>query len=140
MMRILSRLYKLKSALNSIFLMRREIFCIWVVLLVAFCIFIPAKGLFLFASDEEGGKDSSEIVLKNRDGLNFNLPEDWPIEKRGGVVAPIPVEEYLSKKFKSVEERIRFIEQQVGALDMRVRILEEQSKKQQRLQSVETVP
>jgi len=46
---------------------------------------------------------------KKKNGLNFQVPEDWPIEKRGGIVAPIPTEEYMSIKFKATEEEFQII-------------------------------
>ncbi len=47
--------------------------------------------------------------LKTIDGLNFQVPKDWPIEKRGGIVAPIPIEEYITIKFKNVEDELQSI-------------------------------
>jgi len=47
--------------------------------------------------------------IKKRNGLNFHVPEDWPIEKRGGILAPIPTEEYISIKFKATEEEFQAI-------------------------------
>jgi len=46
---------------------------------------------------------------KKKNGLNFQVPEDWPIEKRGGIVVPIPTEEYFSIKFKATEEEFQII-------------------------------
>ncbi len=55
-------------------------------------------------------KDNDDpIIVKNR--LRFAVPEDWPIEKRGGIVAPIPMEEYLIIKFKAVESQFDSIDQ-----------------------------
>lgn len=67
-------------------------------------------------------------VLKTQERLHFELPPDWPIEKRGGIVAPIPVEEYLAKKFKALEGRLQQIEQQLNGLDVRLRVVEEAQK------------
>lgn len=47
-------------------------------------------------------------------GLRFSVPEDWPIEKRGGVVAPIPTEEYVTIKFKAVEEEFRAVKDELS--------------------------
>jgi len=56
--------------------------------------------------------------VKSAKGLNFNVAEDWPIEKRGGAVAPIPVEEYVSIKFKAIEEEFQAIRDELsGKLD-----------------------
>ncbi len=45
--------------------------------------------------------------IKNKSGLNFHVPEDWPIEKRGGILSPIPTEEYMVIKFSEVEEKFQ---------------------------------
>jgi len=45
--------------------------------------------------------------IKSKNGLNFNVPEDWPIEKRGGILSPIPTEEYILIKFTEVEEEFQ---------------------------------
>lgn len=47
--------------------------------------------------------------IKKKNGLNFQVPEDWPIEKRGGITAPIPTEEYISIKFKATEEEFKAV-------------------------------
>ncbi|MCK5012449.1 MAG: hypothetical protein KAS66_01395 [Candidatus Omnitrophica bacterium] len=36
--------------------------------------------------------------------LRFQVPEDWPIEKRGGLMTPISTEEYVSFKFQEIEK------------------------------------
>lgn len=87
------------------------------------------------AAAEDQGVEGPVTVTKTKDGLRFQLPPDWPVEKRGGAVGPIPVEEYLSRKFSAVEKRLQLLEQQVGALDLRVRVLEERIKKQDSLKS-----
>ena len=43
-------------------------------------------------------------------GIRFNVPEDWPIEERGGALGPIPVEEYVTLKFGQIGERFKTIE------------------------------
>ena len=53
-------------------------------------------------------------ITKTQKGLRFNVPEDWPIEERGGVVAPIPVEEYISIKFKDIYSQIDSIKQDLS--------------------------
>ena len=63
--------------------------------------------------------------------LKFQLPPDWPIEERGGLVGPIPVEEYLAMKFSALDARLQGLEQQLSGLDLRIRVLEEAQKKQQ---------
>ena len=72
----------------------------------------------------------SPTVQKTKEGLHFQLPEDWPVEKRGGVMAPIPIEEYLSRKFSAIDLQLQLLEQRVNGLDVRVRVAEEELKKQ----------
>ncbi len=36
--------------------------------------------------------------------LNFQVADDWPIEKRGGLLTPVPTEEYLTIKLKEIEK------------------------------------
>ncbi len=86
--------------------------------------------LLAWAADDPSTKDVA--VDKTAEQLHFKVPPDWPIEKRGGIMAPIPIEEYLARKFKSLEAQLQVIEQRVSGLDLRVRVLEEASKKQQK--------
>jgi hypothetical protein len=81
---------------------------------------------------EDGGMAKEPVTIrKTKDNLSFQLPPDWPIEKRGGVTAPIPVEEYLAMKFKGVEAKLQTLEQRLEAMDIKLRLMEEQLKKQQ---------
>ncbi len=89
------------------------------------------------ADKADKSEKESGTVLKTEDGLRFKLPADWPIERRGGVTAPIPMEEYLSRKLTAIEARLQGLERQVSAFDLRLRVLEEQAKKDQHLKSVE---
>jgi hypothetical protein len=58
---------------------------------------------------------------KARKGLHFNVPDDWPVEKRGGVLAPIPVEEYVLKRFKQIQDDMNSLR---GELTARMETLE----------------
>ena len=69
-------------------------------------------------------------VERTSERLHFKVPADWPIEKRGGVTAPIPIEEYLARKFKALEGSVQSMEQRVNGLDLRLRVVEEEKKKQ----------
>ena len=62
---------------------------------------LPWKGVQ--AQDDE----RKNVTAK---GINFNVPEDWPIEERGGAVGPIPIEEYLGLKFRKVDAKFGDIE------------------------------
>lgn len=92
---------------------------------------LPARGE---CADERG---EGSTVVRTEEGLRFRLPADWPVEKRGSVVAPIPVEDYLSRKFSTLEARLRTLEQQLAGFDLRLRVIEETLKEQNRLRSSE---
>ena len=98
---------------------------------------LVARGTLQVRADDTSSA-GDVAVDKTAEHLHFKVPPDWPIEKRGGLVAPIPIEEYLARKFKSLEAHLQAIEQRVSGLDLRVRVLEQASKKQQKgLQSTE---
>lgn len=91
-----------------------------------------AAGLVAIALTGEnaaGAKDAETAdpvtIKKTESGLHFQVPTDWPIEKRGGVMAPIPIEEYLSRKFNDVATQVRALEQRFNGLEARQRTLED---------------
>ena len=84
-------------------------------------------------------KDAA-TTRKTESGLHFQLPTDWPIEKRGGVVGPIPIEEYVARKMTSIESRLQGLEQQVGSIDIRLRVLEEGAKRQRTPLASQSLP
>lgn len=107
---------------------QRVIGMVWVLGAVALA---PVR---VWGAEDRGDRST---VVRTEEGLRFRLPEDWPVEKRGSVVAPIPVEEYLSKKFSALEARLRALEQQLAGFDLRLRVVEETVKDQNRLRSAE---
>lgn len=92
---------------------------------------VAAASMVAWAEDAPDAS-GSVTIRKSKEGLNFTLPPDWPIEKRGGIMAPIPIEEYLGRKFSTLESRLKLLEQQANGLDVRLRIVEEGLKRQQR--------
>lgn len=76
-----------------------------------------------WAAQDDASSESMAVTTKDK--LRFVLPPDWPVEKRGGIVAPIPIEEYLAKKFSALEARLRVMEQQLAGIELRVRTTEE---------------
>ena len=95
-------------------------------------------GVSAAAAAEDATSAERPTVRKTEDGLHFNLPADWPIEKRGGITAPIPIEEYLARKFKALDARLQALEGQFSGFDVRLRVLEEEAKKRrQPLRSAE---
>ena len=97
---------------------------------------IPILALLIFGEmppvHAEDDASSREVTItKTAERLHFTVPPDWPIEKRGGVMAPIPIEEYLAMKFSSIESTLQVLEQRLNGLDVRMRILEEDRKQRQ---------
>lgn len=101
------------------------------------CVRYVAAGVLLatlagrppWARGEEAAKEPA-TVQKTEQRLHFQLPPDWPIERRGGITAPIPIEEYLARKFKAIEAQLQALDQRFNSLDVRLRVLEEEVKKQ----------
>lgn len=96
----------------------------------------PAAALLLLVlavpaargADEETDAAASTMV-RTSDGLKFVVPPDWPIEKRNGIVAPIPIEEYLNRKFSGLERKVQALEEKVSALESKLSVLEARAKK-----------
>lgn len=75
----------------------------------------------VFAAQElEEKEEPYEVVVKTWKGLRFTVPPDWPIEERNNVIAPIPIEEYLAKKFSEMENRLEALGRQMQTLEQRV--------------------
>jgi len=55
-------------------------------------------------------------TVTTKDGLTFRVPEDMPIEKRGGIQAPIPFDEYMYGKFKQMDVRLQRMEAQLNKI------------------------
>lgn len=87
--------------------------------------FLASQSAWSAAADEK--KDTASEA-KTAKGLHFKVPPDWPIEERNGVVGPIPLEEYLDRKFSGLESRMRTLEQQMSSLELRLRVVEEKQK------------
>ena len=79
----------------------------------------------LAGAAQEMDEAERATVRKTKEQLHFELPPDWPIERRGGLMQPIPMEEYLAMKFKSLEARLQGMEQRLQGLDIRLRVLEQ---------------
>lgn len=106
-------------------------------LVLAIVIALPAPVVLA----EDAAKADAATVKKSQQNLNFQVPPDWPIERRGGIVAPIPVEEYLAMKFKALDSRLQAMEQKVNGMDLRLRVIEESLKKpSSSLKSSEAAP
>ncbi|MBN1587248.1 MAG: hypothetical protein JW937_07450 [Candidatus Omnitrophica bacterium] len=67
----------------------------------------------------------SKTTVKETKGLRFDVPEDWPIVERGGIIAPVSVAEYMDQRMKAVEKRMSLIETKFNDLESRLLTLEE---------------
>lgn len=77
---------------------------------------LPWKGV---QAQDDGRK---QVTAK---GINFDLPEDWPIEERGGAVGPIPIEEYLAMKFRKVDAKFDEMESGTGGTKEKLAAIDE---------------
>lgn len=88
------------------------------------------------------GRFSYAQSTKTVDNLKFQVPDDWPIEKRGGVVGPIPTDEYVSMKFQKTDEEFKAIRteiaEKISALQSSLKDMEQ--KLSEEIQKVQAVP
>lgn len=67
-------------------------------------VLILSMGLVLMPSGNAYAQGSKKVGT-----LKFQVPDDWPVEKRGGLMTPVPTEEYVSIKFKEIAEEFQII-------------------------------
>ena len=87
-------------------------------------IFLALVGMcpLAFGDDAQREKTESEFQkyrfkkVTTPEGLNFNIPEDMPIETRNGLKGPIPYDEYLYFKIMKLNEKITQVEGKVDTL------------------------
>lgn len=92
-------------------------------------------GLFLLvpishSAESTTPEDDSNFKYKTittKDGLNFRVPEDMPIQKKDGIVAPMPFDEYMYGKFKKIDMRLEHMETQLQNIE---KLLEEMKQSQ----------
>ena len=75
-------------------------------------------------ADEAAREESNPEIVKNYRGLQFKVPKDWPIEKVGNAIGPIPMEEYMSRKFADLTERLKKQEDAMAAMEKRLATVE----------------
>ena len=99
-------------------------FFIWGFLMLPFR---TASGKLAFAYDAEEAKKVADEMkeygfqdVTTKEGLKFRIPSDMPIETRGGIVAPVPFEEYLYLKFKKIEERVTEVDKKLAEIDKKL--------------------
>jgi hypothetical protein len=69
------------------------------------------------AKSESDDKNFDYQTVTTKEGLNFRVPEDMPIQKKDGIVAPVPFDEYMYGKFKKMDARLDHIEQQLTSIE-----------------------
>jgi len=87
--------------------------------------------LVFLAGDPCGWTDETETndemnpyVVKSYEGIQFKVLKDWPIEKVGNRVGPIPMDEYLSRKFNDLTLRLKKQEDAMAAMEKRLATVE----------------
>ncbi len=116
--------------------MRRLKGIVWAVLISL----IPLMGWAEEAHQREESLDD-EVIVKSIEGHHLLLPKDWPVEKRDGRLVPIPIEEYLSMKFRAIEQTLQQVGARLEALEKRLGELEQHDKAlQRRLRLLEEAP
>jgi hypothetical protein len=82
------------------------------------------------AYDEMGAKKVAEEIKEDGfkdvttpEGLTFRIPSDMPIERRGGLVSPVPFDEYLYIKFKNINEKLTVVDKKIDRLDETLRAI-----------------
>ena len=101
--------------------------------LIALCLNAGAVFAAERTSEEASGQISNDenvdYKVVTKEGLNFRVPVDMPIEKRNGIVAPISTEEYIHGKFKKLDKRLDGIEEKLGETIKAIRDLQAEGAK-----------
>ena len=68
------------------------------------------------------------VTVKTEGSHRLLLPKDWPIKQQDGVIAPAPVEEYLSMKFDQVRTKFAGVDGRLDRLERQMADVSEQQK------------
>ncbi len=90
-------------------------------LLYFFC-FLLSFSVGLSAAEVQKTQDDKEeellpYTVKTQEGLIFRVPEDMPIEKRGGIIAPIPFDEYMYRKLKLINDELTDVKKRLEKIE-----------------------
>lgn len=82
--------------------------------------------VLVMAQENEGSavKQDDNMVVKVVDGHKFRVPEDMPIEKKDGIIAPMEISEYISRKFAKLEKRVEGMEISMKEIEDRLNSLQ----------------
>lgn len=86
----------------------------WAVSFVIY--FFSAAG---FAQQQEDAEEEFEYkaVIKTVGGINFEVPEDRPIEKKDGIIAPMALDKYVALKIHRMEKRLNSLEESMKNIE-----------------------
>lgn len=72
------------------------------------------------AEEEDIRKEAANFkynTVTTKEGLSFRVPEDMQVETRNGIQAPIPFDEYMYGKFKSMDNRLKSIDAKLDRIE-----------------------
>lgn len=67
-------------------------------------------------AEEDEGVDYKARTVNAKEALQFRIPEDMPVETKGGVVSRASTEEYIYIKFKQLDKKLKGIEEKIDRL------------------------
>ena len=67
-------------------------------------------------------------TVTTKEGLSFRVPEDMPIEKRGGLLGPIPFDEYTYSKLKQIDTKIQGLNEKLDRIEKKMDEAKEEKK------------
>ena len=68
------------------------------------------------------------VTVKTEGSHRLLLPKDWPVQQQDGLLAPAPVEEYLSMKFGQVRTKFAGVDGRLDELERRMAELAQQQR------------
>jgi hypothetical protein len=89
----------------------------WVLALFAACATAAAAEDSASPASGDGTENFTYHTVTTKEGLTFRVPEDMPIENRGGILAPIPFDEYMYGKFKQMAQRLDRMQAQLDRIE-----------------------
>lgn len=97
---------------------------------IFFCVGVILYSIYAvaFAAKNKDKNTDEDLIVRTEKGLRFKLPKDWPVEKRGGAIGPIPIEEYVALKFDKVNTQLQKIEQSIADLSIDIQELKKLKK------------
>ncbi len=70
-----------------------------------------------------------------KEGLFFRVPEDMPIERRGGLQVPMQFDEYMYGKFKQLDDTLKEIGARLGHIESMLTEIKGNQERQRKLQA-----